>query len=143
MERLPEFIANHLFLFSLLIALTILLIWNLLGDRLSGIKAIIPAELTRLINHEDALVVDLRNQENFGQGHIINARNYPLAEIEEKKSELSSYKEKPIVLYCQNGIEAGRISRALKHDGFNRVSILKGGLHAWKNAGMPVTKDAS
>ena len=51
MEHIPEFVANHLYLFSLLLAILTLLIWNLYGDTVSGIRQVIPMEVTRLINH--------------------------------------------------------------------------------------------
>ncbi len=140
MERLPEFIANHLFLFTLLVALTMLLVWNLFGDSLSGVKSILPSELTRMMNHEDAVVIDLRSREQFDQGHIINAKNHPVAEIETSKSKLQAFKQKPLVVVCQNGGESARISRAFKHEGYENVAILKGGLQAWQNANMPLTK---
>ncbi|MCG8324636.1 MAG: rhodanese-like domain-containing protein [Thiotrichales bacterium] len=141
MERLPEFIANHLFLFSLLLSLLILLAWNLFGDSMSGIKAVLPAELTRMINHDNANVVDLRPEQDFRDGHIISSINLPHAEFSGRVSELKKYKDKPLVLYCQTGADSGRAIRVLRHDGFSDVYLLKGGLQAWKNASMPVTKD--
>jgi len=141
MERLPEFIANHLFLFSLLIALSALLIWNLFGDSVSGIKAVVPAEMTRLINHDNAIVIDIRPQEEFVNGHVINSINYPLADLESRKSELDKYKDKPLVLYCQTGAESSRVIRGFKNEGFSNIFVLKGGMQAWKNANMPVMRE--
>lgn len=141
MERLPEFIANHLFLFSLLAALLILLAWNLFGDNVSGIRAIPPGEVTRLINQSNAMVVDLRPAGEYANGHIINAMNIPVAELESRRKQLDKYKDKPVILYCQGGAESGRVVRGFKHEGFNEIYVLKGGLQAWKNAGMPVTRD--
>ncbi len=141
MERLPEFIANHLFLVSLLIALLMLLAWNLFGDNMSGMRLLPPVEVTRLINHEHAVLVDVRTQEDFTQGHIINAINIPQADLEARQTELDKYREKPLVLYCQTGTVSGRMSRALKHQGFSNVSVLKGGVQAWKSAGMPLARE--
>jgi len=141
MERLPEFIANHLFLFSLLVALLMLLAWNLFGDSMSGVKTMSPAEVTRLINHDNAVVVDIRPAEEFKDGHIINAMNMPVADLESRRKELEKHKDKPVVLYCQGGAESGRVIRGFKHEGFGNLYVLKGGMQAWKSAGLPLTRD--
>ena len=141
MERLPEFIANHLFLFSLLVSLLILLAWNLFGDSVSGIKSILPAELTRMMNHQNAAVVDLRSQSDYKNGHIINSMNIPMADIQTRKDELNKFKDRPLIFYCQAGMDSGRAIRGFRHEGFSELYLLKGGLQAWKNASMPVTRD--
>ena len=73
MERMLEFAGNHLFLVSLFFALLTLLIWNLFGGLLSGIMRVEPAEMTRLMNRDHALVVDVRKEEDFRAGHVLHA----------------------------------------------------------------------
>ena len=68
MERFPEFVANHLFLFSLLASILMLLAWNIYGDVLSGVKVLVPDDVTRLINREGAQIVDLRTDKEFESG---------------------------------------------------------------------------
>ncbi len=141
MERLLEFIGNHLFLVSLFISLLMLLIWNLYGGALSGVKQIIPAELTRLINRESAVVVDVRPAAEFGGSHILNAVNLPDAEIENRKKELDKYKKQALVFYCGSGSISARVARTLSTQGFEQVYCLKGGLPSWQNANLPLTRD--
>jgi rhodanese-related sulfurtransferase len=143
MEHFPEFVANHLFLFSLLVAILALLIWNLYGDTVSGIKQIIPMEATRLINHENAMLVDLRNQADYASGHILNARNIPATELAERLKELHKYKQQPVILCCNNGSESGRAARLMMQGGFEKIFCLKGGLHAWRSANLPLTRDSA
>ncbi|MCK5499243.1 MAG: rhodanese-like domain-containing protein, partial [Gammaproteobacteria bacterium] len=76
MEKLPEFIANHLFLVSLLVAISSFLLWNIFAGSI-GATQVLPAEVTRLINHENAEVLDLRSAEEFEKGHIPGAVNIP------------------------------------------------------------------
>ena len=140
MEHLPEFIANHLFLCALFVALLVLLLWNIFGDSIGGNKAISPAELTTLINRENASVVDLRKQDEFNNGHIINSINIPHADIEGSLKKLEKYKKSPLVVYCQSGAESQRVSRLLKQSGFENVSFLKGGMLTWQNANLPISK---
>ncbi len=139
MEKLPEFIANHLFLFSLLAAILSLLLWNMFSGSI-GASQIVPAEATRLINHDNAEVLDLRSAEDFANGHIINAVNFPAANLEEQAKALEKYKDKPVILSCSQGQDSTRAARVLKAKGFEKIYCLKGGLGAWRNANLPLTK---
>ena len=140
MERLPEFIANHLGLVSLFVAILTLLLWNIFGSSLSGLSKIGPSEVTRLMNHEKALLLDLRTAADFSSGHILNARNIPAAELEGREKELQKHKKSPVIFCCNrdsDGIKAGRI---LKFAGHEKLYSLKGGLESWQNANLPVTR---
>ena len=140
MERLLEFALNHPFLVTLFIALLMMLLWNLLGGSLAGVMQIQPAQMTSLMNRDDAVVVDIRSEDDFRNGHIINAVNIPAAEISGDQAVLEKSRDKPVVLYCQNGTDSPRAARKLKGEGFENVSVLKGGLSAWRSAGMPLSK---
>ncbi|MFB3100701.1 MAG: rhodanese-like domain-containing protein [Gammaproteobacteria bacterium] len=139
MERLPEFIANHLFLFSLLVAIASLLLWNIFAGAL-GVSQIVSAEVTRLINHEDAEILDVRNANEFEKGHIINAMNLDATTLAEREKELEKYKDKTVVICCGQGQESIRVARSLKMKGFEKLYTLKGGISAWQNANLPLTK---
>ncbi len=139
MERLPEFIANHLFLFSLLVAIASLLFWNIFAGAL-GVSQIVSAEVTRLINHEDAEILDVRNAKEFEKGHIINAMNLDATTRAEREKELEKYKDKTVVICCGQGQESIRVARSLKMKGFEKLYTLKGGISAWQNANLPLTK---
>lgn len=141
MERLPEFISNHLFLISLFVSLLMLLIWNLYGGLLSKVKQIIPAELTRLINRENAVVVDVRPHVDYENNHILGSVNIPDAELENKKKELDKYTKQPVVFYCGSGTISARVARTFSAQGFEQVYCLKGGLPSWQNANLPLTKE--
>jgi len=139
MEKFPEFIANHLFLVSLFVAISSLLIWNLFFSAI-GSSQIVPAEVTSLINHEDAEVLDIRNADDFANGHIINAVNVDVATLSEREKELEKYKDKTVVICCGQGQESIRVARSLKMKGFEKLYSLKGGISAWQNANLPLTK---
>ncbi|MBT7950189.1 MAG: rhodanese-like domain-containing protein [Gammaproteobacteria bacterium] len=141
MERLPEFISNHLFLVSLFISLLMLLIWNLYGGVLSGAKQIIPAELTRLINRESAVVIDVRSEDDYKNNHILHAINMPDKELEANSPKLDKYKKQALIVYCANGADSTRVARTLATNGFEQVYCLKGGLPSWQNANLPLTKE--
>lgn len=105
-----------------------------------GASQIVPAEVTRLINHEDAALLDVRSVEDFERGHIINAVNIDVATLGDREKELDKYKDKTVVICCAQGPESIRVARSLKTKGFEKLYSLKGGISAWQNANLPLTK---
>lgn len=143
MERIPEFIGNHPFLVSLFIAILILLLWNIFGGAISGITQASPPDATYLMNRENALVIDVRPGTEFMAGHVLNAINIPEAELESRLQGLEEHKGRPVITCCQNGSASGRIARTLRMNGFEKVFCLKGGITAWQNAGLPISRNSA
>lgn len=142
MEHFPEFVANHLFLFALLVSILILLLWNLFGAALSGVDLLGPREIVRMLN-DGAVMVDIRTAPEYSKGHILGARNIPADNIGEQLTELAKYREQPLVLCCNSGNESVRAGRTLKMQGFKKIYCLQGGLQAWHTANLPLTREAS
>ncbi len=140
MERLIEFIGNNLFWVSIWFAVLIFLIWNLFSDFLLGITTIGPQDLTRRINSDDAVIVDIRNSAEYESGHILGAINIPDKELPQRKKDLQKYIKKPLVVVCQHGNLSSPAVRLLKSDGFEDISSLKGGLTAWQRANLPLSR---
>lgn len=111
----------------------------LLG-RLSGVKQIGPQEAVLLFNHEDALVVDVREQSEWSDGHIAKARHIPLSKLKDRTSELEKFKGKPIIAVCRSGNRSAHACGVLKKAGFENVHNLAGGMQAWEQAGLPREK---
>ena len=88
MEKFPIFVINHPYLFSLLFVILTLLIWNIFGGIVGGVKLLTADEATQLINREDAELIDIRSQKEFENGHIINAKNFGLQELSENMNKL-------------------------------------------------------
>ncbi len=141
MDRIIEFIGNHPYLIALWVAVAVLLLWNLLADSVGGVKGLSPAEATRLMNHEDALLLDLRGKADYDKGHILNARHVPGASLEEQLKKLKVDPGKPVVLYCANGQESQRMGRKIMQAGYERVYLIKGGISGWREANLPLIKD--
>lgn len=141
MEQYIEFIGNHPFLMLGLVAI-VGIIGYLEFDRLtSGIKAISVPDATRMQNDSDALFVDVREDKEFQTGHIVGAKRLPLSTINTRIGELSKFKDKPIIVYCETGMRSGKAAKALKKAGHTEVHNLAGGLASWSKASMPlVTK---
>jgi len=116
-----------------------LLLWPLVR-RTTGGPWVNTAEAIALINRQDALVLDVREAGDFGAGHILGAKNLPLARIEQGADEIAKRKQKPVIVYDEDGQRAAKAATALKRHGFTQVANLSGGLGAWRQAGLPVEK---
>ena len=127
-----------------LLALTALiagamLLWPLVR-RTTGGPWINTTEAIALINRQDALLLDVRDPGDFGAGHILGAKNLPVARIEEGAGELAKKKERPLIVYDDGGERSAKAAAALRKQGFTQVANLSGGLGAWRQAGLPVEK---
>ncbi len=143
MEQFVEFIGNHPVLFLAFTAVLSLLIWNILGEQLSGIKPLLPQEATLLINHDDAIVLDVREESEHVKGHILNSVHIPLSTLSGKITRLEKYRNRPIIASCMSGNRSGQACRLLKKNGFEKIHNLKGGIIAWQNASLPLAKGKS
>ena len=97
-------------------------------------------QLVDMVNNSDAVVLDLRDQAEFEQGHIVDSLNIPFANLESRIDELTKYKDKPIVLACKMGQHAGSAGAMLRKAGYENVSRLRGGITEWRGQSMPVVK---
>lgn len=107
----------------------------------SKVKSVNTQELTMLMNKQGAKVVDVRSQEDFRKGHIVDALNVPLAEIKNNKAAtLEKYKTSPIIIVCAAGMTSSQAADLLVNQGYENVSNLKGGMGDWQAANLPVVK---
>ena len=116
-----------------------MLLWPLLRKGAGG-PWVNTLEATQLMNRDDALVVDLRAADEYAKGHILGARNVPLADLPRRAGELEKYKSKPVIVHCGDGNRAGGAVALLRRSGFANVVNLRGGYAAWQQAGLPVEK---
>ncbi len=140
MNEYIEFTNNHPLLVGSFFAILTLLIFNLFGSRFRGYTVASPADATTLINRSEAVVLDVRTEKEFKEGHIINSIHIPQSSIKNRLSEIEKYKHKPIIVSCRTGQRSGSVCGQLKKQGFDHVYNLAGGVMAWQNANFPLTK---
>ena len=116
-----------------------MLLWPFVR-RTTGGPWVNPSHATHLINREDALVVDVREPNEYASGHVLGAKNVPLARLAAGAGEQLKRKDRPLIVYCDGGERSGKAASVLKREGFTRVLNLSGGLKAWQQAGLPVEK---
>ncbi len=140
LQELTDFASNHLMLSMGLVGLTLALIYTEVAQLFQGFKALAPGQLTGLINHDNALVVDLRGATEFQAGHISGARNVLPAQFDPENKQLAAAKALPVVLVCKTGATASGYAKRLVKAGFERVYVLNGGVAAWQQADLPLVK---
>jgi len=138
MEQVGQFILNHWALCVLLVSLLVLLFIN--EHLVQGLRAkqLSPEESVALINADNALVVDLRDQDSYRKGHIINAIHASKDDFLGQK--MDKYKTKPLILVCTRGIESSSLAAKLRSLGFVSPQVLAGGITAWQNRNLPLIK---
>ncbi|MBA2651936.1 MAG: rhodanese-like domain-containing protein [Tatlockia sp.] len=138
MEQLGQFLLNHWVLWTLLVVVLILIYLNELFTQRKSAKELSPQAAVNLINHENAVVIDLRDAENFAKGHIIDATRASADDFGQKR--MDKFKKKPLILVCAKGLQSALLANKLKQQGFEKPMALKGGLAAWQAAELPIIK---
>lgn len=138
--ELAAFAGRNPVLSLALVGLTVAVIVNEILGLLSGIRRIGPAQLTALVNRDNALVVDLRAISDFEKGHIAGAKNVQMSQFDPENKSLAPAKALPVVLVCQAGQTAQTAAKRLRKAGFAQVAVLEGGIQAWQSADLPLVK---
>lgn len=136
-----EFILNNALLIGLAIGSGVMLLMPMLGRGASGVANISPTEAVMLMNRAKPLVLDVRDAAEFASGHIQGAKHIALAELTNRIKDIEKYKEKPVLVHCQRGMRSKTACTLLKAQGFTQLNQLQGGLDAWLEAKLPLTKD--
>lgn len=105
--------------------------------------AVSAEQAVQLINHQNAVVIDVRSPSEFKTGHILGALNFDSAEFDNKIKQLNKYAHKPVVVVCAMGKRSANCLKLLQQQKFTNAVTLNGGLRAWQDAGFPLTTDSS
>ncbi len=136
-----EFIQQNLLLIAVAMLSGVMLL-TLSVPRPGGAKSLSAAQATLLINRENAQLVDVREPNEYVNGHLSEARNIPAGSLAQRVGELESFKDKPLILVCQSGARSSAACSTLAKLGFTRVHTLEGGIAGWIEAGLPLKKGA-
>lgn len=140
MSDFSEFAQQNWLLFLAFFAISALLAGNEVLQKIRGVRILNAAEALRLINDQDAWVVDIREGSEYKESHIPQARHIPVANLQERSAELSKAGDKPIIVYCRSGATSQSACVQLKKNGIANVYSLQGGLAAWLDAHLPVNR---
>ena len=135
-----DFIVNNILIVTVAVVSGAMLLWPLVRGRISGVPEVDTLEAVQLINQQDALLLDVREDSEYETGHIPNSRHIPAGRIADRLKELEKFKGRPVVVLCRSGNRSGAACAVLRKQGFADVRSLKGGIEAWQQASLPVKK---
>lgn len=141
MQEIMQFVGRHPILSLAWVGLLAAVLYMTFKSLTSKVKVITRGEATHLINKEDAVVVDVRQRDNYRKGHIANSLNVLPNDIKSGNfGELEKHKAKPIIVVCSNGISSQESAALLSKAGFEHVSLLKEGLAGWSGENLPLVR---
>lgn len=133
-----HFIGQHWLLSGAIAILLVLLllneVWLMRGIRYQ----LTPQEAIQMINHHQAVMVDMRDRSSFEAAHVVGSVHIPEEKFEKKLNLINSYKTKPVILMCAMGNVAPKSLQRLKAMGFEQVYYLAGGMLAWQKENLPL-----
>jgi rhodanese-related sulfurtransferase len=135
-----QFVVHNWYLFLGLFAVLAMLGWGPLRQMIYGIRQVTNAEAIRLVNHEQGVVVDVREADEFHTGHVPKAINLPLSGLGSGLTQLDKYKSRPLIVCCRTSQRSARAAVLLRRQEFARVQVLAGGMVGWQGDNLPVEK---
>lgn len=130
------FVSEQWILVSVLMVLVYLFAIN---ERIKSGKPISSHGATRMLNAEEAVLLDIRDAKDFKAGHIAGAINIPHTKLIDRLVELEAHRDKAIIITDKAGQHTGAVGRRLQQKEFN-VQRLTGGMMEWQNQKLPVVK---
>ena len=89
-------------------------------------------ESKKLINDgEVTLILDVRNEDEFAEGHLKNAIQIPVKELKENLNDIEKFKDELVLVYCRSGKKSAEAINILKENGFKNLVHMKDGISKW------------
>jgi rhodanese-related sulfurtransferase len=105
------------------------------------IAEISPAEARKEIEGGEAVLIDVREESDWQEGHAKGAKHLSRGVIELEIEEEIPDVKKPIICYCGGGSRSALVAESLQKMGYENVRSMAGGLRAWKEEGLPVIQE--
>ena len=135
---MTAFIYNNIVLFSAFIILGLLIINHEIKSHFSPTKNINCDDLINAMNNSKALLIDMRNAEEFKAGHIVGAKNYSLDDLANLDVSVA---DDAIITYANDEKAAIQAADLIVKQGAKEVFYLEGGLSSWIDNNMPLSGD--
>jgi rhodanese-related sulfurtransferase len=102
----------------------------------SELASMTPKQAAAMFAGKKAVILDVRELHEWQEQHIAGAIHIPLAQVEARLSELSQYKDSPVIVQCRSGKRSAKAASTLQAAGFTQVYNLTGGIIAWTDDGL-------
>ena len=138
--QFSEFTVNHPLLVIAFAVVLGLIFFNEMKIATQRFASLTPAAAVQLMNKEDVVVLDVREAAETIGGKITRAIQIPVGAVAKRIGELEKHKDKTLLVYCKSGARSGGACKELGKHGFDKVYSLNGGLMAWQEAHLPLSK---
>jgi rhodanese-related sulfurtransferase len=135
-----QYLQDNIWMVMIAFSSGLMLIWSVFGNRMRGVNEVNAAEALNLINHKNAIVLDVREDSEFKSGHLLNAKWIPLGRLADRIGELERYREQPVVVVCRSGARSASACVTLGKQGFTQAYNLSGGVIGWQKSNLPLEK---
>ncbi len=135
-----SFIQTNWMLIAVFLLSGAMLVWPLVQRQFGAMKDIGTSEVTRLINRQNAVLLDVREAKEYEGGRLPSAIHIPLSQLGSRAQELAKMASRPIVAYCATGRRSRMAAGALTRVGFKEMYSLHGGIEAWRKDSLPLEK---
>lgn len=138
MEQFFQFVINHWPLWLLFFFILGAIFYFETKGQLFGVKLITTQQLTELMNHQKAIVIDIREKDAFSEGHILGSLNFPESKYDKNMKKMVKYRSNPVILVCADGYHSTGIGAKLQNEKFEQVFALRGGIRTWQSEDLPL-----
>jgi rhodanese-related sulfurtransferase len=111
---------------------------KLVAQAKQQITEISPDDARGQVNGGGAILIDVREEDDWREGHAEGATHLSRGMIELEIEEQIPDLTKPIICYCGGGSRSALVAESLQKMGYENVRSIAGGLRAWKEAGLPM-----
>jgi phage shock protein E len=115
---------------------------KLVAQAKKHVTEISPAEARKEAEGSGAVLIDVREEGDWREGHAKGAKHLTRGVIELEIEEEIPDLKKPIICYCGGGSRSALVAESLQKMGYENVRSMAGGLRAWKEAGLPTQKES-
>ncbi|MCH7997546.1 MAG: sulfurtransferase [Chloroflexi bacterium] len=109
-------------------------------DARAEVEMVSPPELKKALETSQQVVIFVDTSRDFAGGHVPGARWTPRGWLEMWIEETASSKDSAVVVTCTDGLGSVLAGATLRGLGYRKVSVLDGGMEAWRDSGLPIEK---
>ena len=106
----------------------------------NDVPTVTPIQAADMLNKKEAIIIDVREQDERDAEHIEGTLFIPLAKLENRMGELAQFKNSPIIVQCRSGKRSNIAGAKLIKAGFKNILNLEGGILAWNKQGLATVK---
>jgi phage shock protein E len=114
---------------------------KLVAEAKKNVQEISPQDAATALKRGKTLLIDVRDPDEWVEGHIPGAKNFSRGTVELEIEEAAPDLSTPIITHCGGGGRSALAAESLQRMGYKNVKSLAGGFKAWKAAGLPATRD--